>query len=137
MFKEIGYNKFKLRYLKSHSILQWGVRLLEIDEDALKLAELGNKYGVIDVYVKHEDIDRNKLINSDEDQEDDDNALHDKIEVQGAVNVRNAGNGHAVGSSNEESVGGARIVDDQTPASISRMVTVRERLVGILMSLIV
>ncbi|KAH7512412.1 hypothetical protein FEM48_Zijuj12G0088200 [Ziziphus jujuba var. spinosa] len=60
MVKEMGYNKFKLCYLQSHSILQWGVKPLETDGDALKLAELGSKHGAIDVYIEHKDIDGNE-----------------------------------------------------------------------------
>ncbi|KAH7545895.1 hypothetical protein FEM48_Zijuj01G0142000 [Ziziphus jujuba var. spinosa] len=37
-----------------------GVKPLQIDEDALKLAKLGSKNGAIDVYVEHEDIDGNE-----------------------------------------------------------------------------
>ncbi|XP_060672786.1 uncharacterized protein LOC107434345 [Ziziphus jujuba] len=63
MVKEMGYNNFKLWYLEPYSILQWVVKSLGTDRDALKLAELASKYRAIDIYVKHEEIDENELTN--------------------------------------------------------------------------
>ncbi|KAH7542787.1 hypothetical protein FEM48_Zijuj02G0111900 [Ziziphus jujuba var. spinosa] len=63
MVKEMGYNKFKLWYLKPHSILQWDVKPLRTNGDALKLAELGSKNGAIDVYIEHEGITGNEQAN--------------------------------------------------------------------------
>ncbi|KAH7537652.1 hypothetical protein FEM48_Zijuj03G0115500 [Ziziphus jujuba var. spinosa] len=107
MVKEMGYNKFKLWYLEPHSILQWGVKPLQTDGDALKLAELDSKNGAIDIYIEHEDIAGNEQVDEavqsplDEPVDDETGRVNDvRKNVRNCAGRKNGSNGVGTSSGN-------------------------------------